>query len=154
MLHFYFCFQSLWPKVNKKMYNLIKINPKRNNVMKLHDPGFTTGWIAIFSANRTSRLASRGLYLCNAIILHSNLAPVVKQAPVRCFKTNLDVSKKDPRLYTRCRFVSRFSEFEAVRQGFAFTKLRGVYCTNGEDSMCSLSKSKLWLNIGSTNMEL
>lgn len=64
--------------------------------MKLHDPGFTTGWIAVLSANRTSRLVSRGLYLCKAMILHSNLALVDKQTSVQRFKTDPDVSKKDP----------------------------------------------------------
>lgn len=64
--------------------------------MKLHDPGFTTGWIAVPSANRTPRLASPGLYLCNAMILRCNLALVVKRTSVQCFKTDPDVSKKDP----------------------------------------------------------
>lgn len=64
--------------------------------MKRHDPGFTTGWITVLSANRTPRQESRDLYLCKAMILHSNLALVVKQTSVRCFKTDHDVSKKGP----------------------------------------------------------
>lgn len=66
--------------------------------MKRHDPGFTTGWLAVLSANRTPRQASRDLYLCKAI-LHSNLALVVKQTSVRGSKTDSDVSKKGPHVF-------------------------------------------------------
>lgn len=105
--------------------------------MKLHDPGFTTGWLAALSANGTSRLASRGLYLCNATILHSNLALVLQQTPVQCFKTNCDVSKKDPHVCTLgAGSCCGSGSFEAVQQRFAFPGSSGEFIAPTGKTVC------------------
>lgn len=69
------------------MYSFIEERKHRNNVMKLCMTRVSQQrWMAVLLANRTSRLASRDLYLCNAIILHSNLALVAKQTSVQFLK--------------------------------------------------------------------